>query len=482
MTTTGNALRAPATAKPKPGIRGFLAAALRPAPLFCALSILFGIVIAAVDPPLRGHDEPAHVLRAYAIARGEIIPAADEAGRPGVYLPAAFFDEFQIFFIEVVRGNAVADFRAAFSRYRQRQLLPHEDRDGAVFFPFGGSEGYSPFAYLPYIAAAWLSRLAGFDFLQTFYAMRIMGLVFATLLAAYAIAITPRLKWAFFFIAMLPSALYARAIVSADGVALGSAMLVSALSLHAVYQTQDRAFARAVAMFVCMLTKPPQVAFAFLEGMTAPLRQLRRRWVVPLVVIGPGLAATFVWLWASGAQIGDWRIIGASGVAPEHFSIGWKLRYMLREPLHFPSLVIATLELEWRALWRQLIGILGWLDVPLAGWTYPVLTGVLAVAMVEPLGLDAKTRARVALACTLTASAYALAVFLIFFIKWTPLDAPEIWGIQGRYFLVVLPACAIALSALVNRGPPGWIIRPSAILGAVLSGLASIEAVWRVHW
>lgn len=111
-----------------------------------------------------------------------------------------------------------------------------------------------------------------------------------------------------------------------------------------------------------------------------------------------------------------------------------------------------------------------------------MLTGVLAVAMVRSLGLDAKTRARVALACTLTASAYALAVFLIFFIKWTPLDAPEIWGIQGRYFLVVLPACAIALSALVNRGPPGWIIRPSAILGAVLSGLASIEAVWRVHW
>ncbi len=457
--------------------------ALRPAPLFCALSILFGIAIAALDPPLRGHDEPAHVLRAYAIARGEIMPAADEAGRPGVYLPAAFFDEFQMFFIEVVRGNAVADFRAAFSRRQQAHMTPRENGGGSVFFPFGGSESYTPFAYLPYIAAAWFSRAARFDFLQTFYAMRIMGLVFATLLVAYAIAITPRLKWAFFFIAMLPSALYARAIVSADGAALGFAMLVSALSLKAVYDMRaDRFFARAAAMFLCMLIKPPHVAFAFLEGMTSPLRTLRRRWAVAFLVIGPGLAAIAAWLWASGAQIGDWRIIGASGSVAEHFSIGWKLRYMLHEPLHFPSLVIATLELEWRALWRQLIGILGWLDVPLAGWVYPTLTGVLAVAMFEPVGLDAKTRARLAFSCALAVSVYALAVFLIFYIKWTPLDAPEIWGIQGRYFLVVLPACAVALSALVNLSLPERIVGPAVILGAGLSGFASIEAIGRANW
>jgi hypothetical protein len=47
--------------------------------------------------------------------------------------------------------------------------------------------------------------------------MRFFGLLAFTAVAAYAITVTPALKWAFVLIAMLPVSLYNRTVLSADG-------------------------------------------------------------------------------------------------------------------------------------------------------------------------------------------------------------------------------------------------------------------------
>jgi len=52
--------------------------------------------------------------------------------------------------------------------------------------------------------------------------------------AAYAIKISPVLKWAFVLIAMLPVSLYNRSVLSTDGAALSSALVITALCLGGV--------------------------------------------------------------------------------------------------------------------------------------------------------------------------------------------------------------------------------------------------------
>src|SRR3546814_4331441 len=46
-------------------------------------------------------------------------------------------------------------------------------------------------------------------------------------------SVAPSLKWAFFFIAMLPTPLYGRSVISADGGTLAFTMVVAALCLKA---------------------------------------------------------------------------------------------------------------------------------------------------------------------------------------------------------------------------------------------------------
>jgi Predicted membrane protein (DUF2142) len=69
--------------------------------------------------------------------------------------------------------------------------------------------------------------------------LRLTGLIVASAMIAYAIALTPFLKWAFVCVAMLPTAIYQRAVISIDGIVLGATLLVVALCLAAVLAPGD---------------------------------------------------------------------------------------------------------------------------------------------------------------------------------------------------------------------------------------------------
>lgn len=464
------------------GIAGPLARLARsPALVFVVLSIGFGTIIALIDPPLRGHDESAHFLRIFGLARGELFAEADQQRRQGIFLSAPLHDDFVLFLDEVQAGKEVFDFRKAFAEYERRQ----RERDPAPrppqFALYGGSEGYAPVAYIPYLPAAIAARLIDLDFVSSLRLMRLTGLAGLSLLVAYAIMITPRLKWAFLLIGMLPASLYGRSIVSADGGSLGLAMVVTALCLRAAYEgAASRVGQRALWMLLCVLAKPPQLAFLLLEAMARPLRQAARDVRALGLVVLPGLIAGPLWVIAVGAEVAAWRIMG--GLDPEQFRLGWKLRFMFEHPLHFPVLVLSGLRDHSADLWMQLIGILGWLDVPLAFWVYPVLSLAFAVTVFDALHLDGRTRLRIASVAALLIIAYVVAVFLILFITWTPVHVPYVWGVQGRYFVVVLPAFAIAAAALVNRSWPRPVLAAAATSAAILSGIASLEALWRINW
>ena len=155
---------------------------------------------------------------------------------------------------------------------------------------------------------------------------------------------------------------------------------------------------------------------------------------------------------------------------------------MWEHPLHFP---LAT----WRAisgwgdrLWQELIGILGWQDVLLRPWTYVVLTVLLMLVPLQKLQLDAAVRARVAVMTGLTVLGYVVLVYLIFFLTYTPLDIDHVRGVQGRYFVIALPAAAIFVAAALNLKLPDGMSALIATAGALISGTATVSALFWAHW
>ena len=278
----------------------------RPATFFMLVSLAFGSLVVFATPPLRGPDEIAHFLRIYSYARGELLPQTQVDGRKGIFIQHELNSQLQFF---RSAGEWFAGARDDGVRYWQIMAAYQDaiDTNGAdhpaVFAPFAGTEGYNPVAYIPYIAAGVIGGLFGLNFPDMLLFMRLLGLATFTAVAAYAIAVSPVLKWAFVLIGLLPVSLYNRSVLSADGAALSTAMIITAVCLRAVWQpAAGRVWERSFWMTLCALSKQPQIAFILLELMLFRLRDLPRRWVSVAAVILPSIMLSPLWVWAPAVK------------------------------------------------------------------------------------------------------------------------------------------------------------------------------------
>jgi uncharacterized membrane protein len=457
----------------------------RPTTVFIVLSLVFGGLIIRGTPPLRGPDEISHFVRIYSYARGEILPSTEVDGRKGILLEPGLYSELQFFRTagEVFAREGGLSYPPLVAGYRNPIGSTAGEPDQArIFAPFAGTEGYNPAAYIPYIAAVAIGRLFKLDFSDMLLFMRWFGLVTFTAIAAYAIAVIPTLKWAFVLIALLPVSLYNRSVLSADGAALSTALVITALCLRAAAgSTVGRVWERSLWMTLCALSKQPQIAFLLLELMVYRVKELPRQWLRISSVVLPSVILSPVWVVLVSAEVGAWRLQEEGHHPPEHFDPLWKLFYMWEHPYHFPLAVWRAVSDWGDRLWQELVGIVGWQDILLPTWTYLVLTALLFLVPLQKLQASGAIRARVAVISGLVVLSYVLLVYLIFYLTYTPLDVDHVRGVQGRYFVIVLPVAAICVATAVNRELPSTLPSAIAITGSVIAGVATVESLFRAH-
>jgi uncharacterized membrane protein len=181
-------------------------------------------------------------------------------------------------------------------------------------------------------------------------------------------------------------------------------------------------------------------------------------------------------------EIAAWRLQLDEQHPPEHFDPLWKLLYIWDHPWHFPLAAWRALSGWGDRLWLELIGVLGWQDILLRPWTYLMLTVCLMLASLQKLQVDRATRARLAVITGLTVLAYVTLVYLIFFLTYTPLDVDHVRGVQGRYFVVILPVAAIFIAATINLEVPYGMSAVIASAGSMISGVATVGALFWAHW
>ena len=452
--------------------------------VFVLLSLAFGSAISVVVPPLRGPDEIAHFLRVYSYTRGELLPPAEVDGRKGIFVEHELSTQLSFFKDAGERFGRNREQGLRYGEIMKEHPQPggtfHEEEQTAKFMPFAGTEGYSPVAYAPYVLAGAVGNLLGLDFPNLLLLMRLSGVIMFTAVAAYAIKLTPSLKWAFVLIAMLPVSIYNRSVLSADGAAFALALVVTAACFSAV-QRHGRVWERSLWMTLCSLSKQPQIVFVLLELM-GRTTGMRRQWSKLALVAVPSFILSPLWIVAIAAEIAAWRLLESETHPREHFDPLWKLAYMWQHPFHFPLAAWTDLTGRVDRLWQELIGILGWQDVLLPPWTYFLLTLLLLIVPLQKLNLDGALRVRVALVTGLTVLGYVATVYLIFFLTYTPLNIDHVRGVQGRYFVVALPPAAIFLASITNIDLPRTAVAMAAIAGSLLSGIMSFRALLWAHW
>jgi uncharacterized membrane protein len=394
---------------------------------FVVLAAIFGIAYVFVTPLLEVPDEGAHYFRACAIGHGAVQPKP-QYGQGLTAIPGGTRE------LVTIGGMPIPE------RHRAALAVPYIPERVFIRYPLV----YSPLPYLPQAIGCAIGDALRLRPLFTFYLGRLMNLAAGIALTLLAMRIAPGLRWIIAACALMPMTLFLFASFSSDATTIGVAFVATALAIAG----SPWVLAAAVALALC---KPAYLLIP-LVALTS-----KQRWLImPAIIVGGFIGASFVKTTA----------FMHPGVDP-HAQIAFVM--------HHPLRVIATMasDVFHRApfYFETMVGRLGWLNVTLPQAVIFAFAALLiAVALLAGSTITRTQRALAALAAIASIAVVQLSQYII----WTPVGANTIDGVQGRYFIPILPLILIAISR--SSTAPRWLPAVIAIVAAI-SNLAALFAL-----
>jgi uncharacterized membrane protein len=429
-----------ATVPPKKRWKGFFAR-LKPETFFLVVALCAGLLFIFLTPPFQVPDEQAHFARAYQISQGGLLAEHIPYGVGG-YMPETIRTTADTL-IGKLPGNYNLKVKPQFiMSHLSDELRP--DKKGYVHFE--NTALYSPVVYAPAAAGMRLTSIFDNSPLVLFYAARLFTMLAWVGLAYAAIRLIPIAKWSFAVLALAPMAMYQGASISADAPTLGFCFVTVAwfvrLALQQAHITKKQWLATILLLLALGFVKQPYALLGLLFAVMPAARfaSVRHRWRF----VGSALAVLAV------GMVG-WYLLAKGLYAQSPFLIdrtilpNEQLTYVLQNPLHY---IKASLVTHFTPLgdgtFQEFVGTFGWLDARLPLWA--ALGYLLCLLLSLSAGKDEKRLGRTQRWTGLAIVAAIVAgVDLLLYMYWNAVGAPTILGIQGRYYLMIMPLVLVLL-------------------------------------
>jgi uncharacterized membrane protein len=410
----------------------------RPENAFALISLAFGLAMLILNPPLRAPDEGGHFARAYQMAEG-ILSGEPVAGT----------------YVVPMRPDVGADFEHwnAVRAERDKRDSPAAVIAGLQTLPVAGDLVPTPLvqtqaivfpgAYWPQAIGIRLGLLFHESFLALMYTGRAANLVICTALTMLAIRFMPCGKWCLVVPALLPMAVFERASLSTDGITMaGAALALAALLRLAVERDAPRLPMALAAGLGLLLLAAAKAAYLCVFLLWLPvLRRDRAAWIYGAAIALPAAILTLYW----GHFLGTHQFHEA-GMGPGILDPGAKAALAHAHPGLVLLKIVRTFLTHAPGLAAGMIGAFGYVDVYMPALFYPLaLLWLLAVAGTAPPCFDKPVAGVLALVFLMQLFLVAFGIFMI----WSDPASPIVLGIQGRYFLPLLPCLLLGAAGFV---------------------------------
>ena len=401
-----------------------------------SLSLLLSAISAAVTPPFQTPDEPAHFVRAFAVSRGELV-AVTRGGGGGSLVPrdaALLISEWMY----LPPGGRV---RETYTREHFRRSLELEPARELTFVPLasgrlpsrinGNGASYVPHAHAVPALATSVFRAAGAPAIVTFYGMRLANALVSSLLIALAVATAPSYRWSLTMVALLPMAISLRGSVNPDAMILAAALVAAALVWRMAVDgyTHRMLFGLLAASAFMISLKPPYLvvsaAFFLLPRGRFPSLRTHVTSAITLAIIVSG--STYAFLAWSAARV-------AAPASPVVVRAGW--RTVAADPLPFLRDMGYSLSSHGIQFLGEITGKLGWLNVQMPPGTMPALFVVLLFVSLLHSGRRLPSLLRYGSVVLAIGGVFLICLALY---AHAPISRRGVDGVQGRYFLPLLP-------------------------------------------
>lgn len=321
-------------------------------------------------------------------------------------------------------------------------------------------------AYTPQAVGITLGRILGLGQVLTVYLGRLCNLLFFALCGWLALRLAPFGKMAFFGTSLLPMTLELVGSLSYDGFAIGLGMLFTAYVMHLIYEKEKVERKRwAILGVLLALLAPCKMVYIPLAAMCFLIPQKKfgskKKFVTAaaLVAVCMAVGVLIVNLDKMSSYLGETEgLIEWAGGVP-----GYSFSHMISDPVSAVTIIGYTLVTRMAGyIYGMIGGNLGWLQYEVDAVLVLFIlawTGLTAVTVSVP---ERESTAGVNVAAVdhkdamvmpishrvislILCAGTIVATLLIMLLSWTPLGSPVVEGVQGRYFLPVLPLILVAL-------------------------------------
>lgn len=406
--------------------------------LFLWIGAPAALLLCVLIGPFEAADEPAHYLRAVAIAEGHVLPVVSPPGAPkkaaGAYLDsdAAFLAQDSVNHRGEGKTYSIAEIRS------ENRLPPSVKRN---FAEHSNTAIYPPLLYVLSSAAVFIASGLGLPVLWWLYLGRLANAVAAILITQAALRRAGDASLLLFACAMLPISLFQLATLSADALLfplfIAFAVMLLRIQRGEARRRGETLLLAGATLFVCA-GKVAYLPLAILPPLAGRLAD--KRWSSrALLLLGAAALSLLVWLaWALAVQDKVFSIRLNIEINPRQ-----QLHGLISHPIASAIFFIRQMAVLTPKLVIGAVGTrLGWGDLHLPFWLiYPL--PILLVASALPATNPDQRFKFVTWAAIGGALVCYCAIFLLIYLQYNAVGAVQIEGVNGRYFT---PLAILALS------------------------------------
>ena len=417
---------------------------IKPEKALIILMPIFCIIILITIPVGRGHDEVAHWTKAFEISQGQLIPKIDKKLKVAeTNLPIGVED------IVVERSKGV------FKYVDNIQLLDAKIDYSQTEKSYNqNSAAYCFVQYIPEVAGVLVGKLITQNPLLIAYITRFINMLICTAIMYIAIKLIPFGKNLLLAIALIPISIEGFATISPDGFTIAICLLFIAYVLNVAFNDKKQCGKKEVAILtvlgaivsLCKIVYMPLV-FLSLIIPKEKFADKKERIISNTIIVSVGVILNLIWLLFGSSILLSTNTNTYLGTDENGTMI--KITALLSNPLAYGEKLFYTIGLKFNQYFLSLFGgQLEWSEVIRIEIVPYVICAVILLVTLSEEKLKTVFKKYQKIIIILIISVITVLIFTSLFIQWSDNELPYIDGVQGRYFLQILPLILFIIGGL----------------------------------
>lgn len=400
------------------------------APIIC---IFFMITM----PTFKNHDEYYHWLKAYEVSEGHLMTPI-ENGIQGSMMPKQV--------AEVLPEDWTT---LDYSEVKERLKIQINEDDKVILNPETAAV-YSFVQYVPQATGIAIARLFTSNAYIITYAGRVLNIIVAIVILYFAIKIIPFGKKMLLIPAMIPIAIEGFTSLSPDAMTISMSFLYIAYILYLAFdkkvekiKLKDKIILLIMSIIIalCKIVYIPLVGLLLIIP-KEKFENNKNKIINFIVIAGIAIVINLIWLAISSRYLSTFRE-GDSKI---------QVLLALQNPVQFIQQFLYTLNLNSGNYILSLFGAdLGWGELVKINTMVPYCLLVIYVfTAITDNKLKNRFEAYQIVCILLVVLAIIALIFASLYVQWTTIGNESIIGVQGRYFLPIIPLIMLLLGNCIK--------------------------------